>query len=147
MIKTANFSAKENLDLVNAAINQKLSTDTKAGLTIKDIDWAAEDDELKEDLKMFENMGVKMTYKKHGPTGWPVAKFVAKTPEAKVELSRWMIENYFSADLDFYKTIYPDCFKYVKVSEVDSNGKFTMTYDKVTKTSVDESEYVDYEEV
>ena len=143
MITTSNFSEKENLEKVNEVINKTLSSDTDEGLTLNDVDWAAEVDELDSDVKMFEDMGVTMTYNTFGPTGWPVAKFVAKTIESKIELSRWMIENYFSVDLDFYKTVYPDCFKYVKVSEVDKDGKFTITYNKTIKVSVDEPEYVE----
>ena len=101
-------------DVVNVAIDQKLSAGANEDLVINDLDFAVEDDELQSFVKMFDCMGVEMAYEMDGPSGWPVANFVAKTTEAKIALSQWMIENYFSDDLEYYKTIYPECFKYTE---------------------------------
>ena len=66
---------------------------TSDGLVLTDIDWAAEPDELIKDVAFAESIGVTMTYEtENTPTGWPVAKFVAKDLEAKQNLIDWLVD-------------------------------------------------------
>lgn len=66
---------------------------TGDGLVLTDIDWAAEPDELIKDVAFAESIGVTMTYEtENTPTGWPVAKFVAKDLEAKQNLINWLVD-------------------------------------------------------
>ena len=66
---------------------------TGDGLVLTDIDWAAEPDELIKDVAFAESIGVTMTYEtENTPTGWPVAKFVAKDLEAKRNLIDWLVD-------------------------------------------------------
>ena len=66
---------------------------TGDGLVLADIDWAAEPDELIKDVAFAESIGVTMTYEtENTPTGWPVAKFVAKDLEAKQNLIDWLVD-------------------------------------------------------
>ena len=66
---------------------------TGDGLVLTDIDWAAEPDDLISDVAYAESIGVTMTYEtENTPTGWPVAKFVAKDLEAKRNLIDWLVD-------------------------------------------------------
>ena len=98
---TDNFDAQANLDYINSTINNIVAVEEEFfngdSMVIDDLDWANDDNStIKDDVKMFAEMGVKMTYKNNGPTGWPVVRLEASNQEAKTKLIDWLGAHYYS---------------------------------------------------